>query len=206
MRWPREKCAYTSWCVETIDPSLSTNWQALFLDTAKEVGRGCHDYGQHNSHSARWQGSIQQGARLRGALGGCTASMPWTEARGHCIRKAIHSNWPMVTVVNCNKVTIGDLHRHPLQRSTIEMALALIMLHADNQQTKLLHDTRARDFRAPDSSILKVAIDSHPLFLARCCLGKVPGGAPFSQLHKGDGKIARTGHIMQIYKKNIQTN
>ena len=37
-------------------------------------------------------------------------------------------------------------------------------------------------------------------------LGKVPGGAPFSQLHKGDGKIARTGHIMQIYNKKIQTN
>ena len=37
-------------------------------------------------------------------------------------------------------------------------------------------------------------------FCARCCLGKVPGGAPFSQLHKGDGKIARTGQIMQIYK------
>ena len=43
-------------------------------------------------------------------------------------------------------------------------------------------------------------------FLARCCLGKVPGGASFSQLHKGDGKIARTGHIMQIYNKNIKTN
>ena len=43
-------------------------------------------------------------------------------------------------------------------------------------------------------------------FFARCCLGKVPGGAPFSQLHKGDGKIARTGQIMQIYNKNIQTN
>ena len=24
------------------------------------------------------------------------------------------------------------------------------------------------------------------LFFARCCLGKIPGGAPFSQLHKGD--------------------
>ena len=24
------------------------------------------------------------------------------------------------------------------------------------------------------------------LFFARCCLGKVPGGAPFSQLHKSD--------------------
>ena len=29
---------------------------------------------------------------------------------------------------------------------------------------------------------------------------------PFSQLHKGDDKIARTGHIMQIYNKNIKTN
>ena len=43
-------------------------------------------------------------------------------------------------------------------------------------------------------------------FFARCCLGKVPGGAPFSQLHKGDGKIARTGHVMQIYNQSIQTN
>ena len=24
------------------------------------------------------------------------------------------------------------------------------------------------------------------VFFARCCLGKVPGGAPFSQLHKSD--------------------
>ena len=28
-----------------------------------------------------------------------------------------------------------------------------------------------------------------PFFFARCCLGKVPGGASFSQLHKGDGNI-----------------
>ena len=35
------------------------------------------------------------------------------------------------------------------------------------------------------------------LFFARCCLGKVPGGVPFSQLHKGDGNIAWTGQIMQ---------
>ena len=38
-------------------------------------------------------------------------------------------------------------------------------------------------------------------FFARCCLDKVPSGTPFSQLHKGDGKIARTGHIVQIYKE-----
>ena len=43
-------------------------------------------------------------------------------------------------------------------------------------------------------------------FFARCCLGKVPGGAPFSQLHKGIGSITRTGQIMQVYKpKQIQT-
>ena len=43
-------------------------------------------------------------------------------------------------------------------------------------------------------------------FLARWCLGKVPGGAPFSQLHKGIGSITRTGQIMQVYKpKQIQT-
>ena len=29
-----------------------------------------------------------------------------------------------------------------------------------------------------------------PFFLALCCLGKIPGGAPFSQLHKG-GKQRR---------------
>ena len=44
-----------------------------------------------------------------------------------------------------------------------------------------------------------------PFFFARCCLGKVPGGAPFSQLHKGIGSITRTGQIMQVYKpKQIQ--
>ena len=43
-------------------------------------------------------------------------------------------------------------------------------------------------------------------FFARCCLGKVPGGAPFSQLHKGIGSIARTGQLMHFYKsKQIQT-
>ena len=43
-------------------------------------------------------------------------------------------------------------------------------------------------------------------FFARCCLGKVPGGAPFSQLHKGIGSITRTGQHMQLYKpKQIQT-
>ena len=43
------------------------------------------------------------------------------------------------------------------------------------------------------------------VFFARCCLGKVPGGAPFSQLHKGIGSITRTGQIMQVYKpKQIQ--
>ena len=43
-------------------------------------------------------------------------------------------------------------------------------------------------------------------FFARCCLGKVPGGAPFSQLHKGTGIITRTGQLMQLYKPNqIQT-
>ena len=35
-------------------------------------------------------------------------------------------------------------------------------------------------------------VEATDFFFARCCLGKVPGGAPFSQLHKGDGKIART--------------
>ena len=33
-------------------------------------------------------------------------------------------------------------------------------------------------------------------FFARCCLGKVPGGAPFSQLHKGIGSVTRTGHAI----------
>ena len=43
-------------------------------------------------------------------------------------------------------------------------------------------------------------------FFARCCLGKVPGGAPFSQLHKGIGSITRTGQLMHLYKsKQIQT-
>ena len=28
--------------------------------------------------------------------------------------------------------------------------------------------------------------DPRTIFFARCCLGKIPGGAPFSQLHKGD--------------------
>ena len=45
-----------------------------------------------------------------------------------------------------------------------------------------------------------------PFFFARCCLGKVPGGSPFSQLHKGIGSITRTGQLMQLYKpKQIQT-
>ena len=34
-------------------------------------------------------------------------------------------------------------------------------------------------------------------FFARCCLGEVPGGAPFSQL-----KIARTGQIMRLCGSN----
>ena len=40
-------------------------------------------------------------------------------------------------------------------------------------------------------------------FFAQCCLGKVPGGAPFSQLHKGIGSIARTGQLMQLYKSQL---
>ena len=40
-------------------------------------------------------------------------------------------------------------------------------------------------------------------FLARCCLGKVPGRAPFSQLNKGD-IIARTGHNLHTYNKQIR--
>ena len=31
---------------------------------------------------------------------------------------------------------------------------------------------------------------SHSFFFALCCLGKIPGGAPFSQLHKS-GKLSR---------------
>ena len=47
---------------------------------------------------------------------------------------------------------------------------------------------------------------SSVFFFARRCLGKVPGGAPFSQLHKGIGSIARTGQLMHFYKsKQIQT-
>ena len=48
---------------------------------------------------------------------------------------------------------------------------------------------RATEFRA-----------TQLFFFAQCCLGKVPGGAPFSQLHKGNGIIARTGQIVQLYK------
>ena len=36
-------------------------------------------------------------------------------------------------------------------------------------------------------------------FFARCCLGKVPGGAPFSQPHKGIGSITRTGQLMRLF-------
>ena len=37
------------------------------------------------------------------------------------------------------------------------------------------------------------------------CLGEVPGGVPFSQLHKGIGNIVRTGQHMQSCKpKQIQ--
>ena len=43
-------------------------------------------------------------------------------------------------------------------------------------------------------------------FFARCCLGKVPGGAPFSQLHKGHGIITRTGQLMQLYKSKTNSN
>ena len=64
-------------------------------------------------------------------------------------------------------------------------------------------------------------------FVALCCLGKIPGGAPFSQLHKGGfffllyaawvrsraerpsvsytkvvSKVARTGHNLQFTKMN----
>ena len=42
------------------------------------------------------------------------------------------------------------------------------------------------------------------LLVAACV--KVPGGASFSQLHKGTGIITRTGQLMQLYKpKQIQT-
>ena len=44
------------------------------------------------------------------------------------------------------------------------------------------------------------------LFFARCCLGKVPGGAPFSQLHKGIGSITRTGQLMRLYKPKTNSN
>ena len=42
------------------------------------------------------------------------------------------------------------------------------------------------------------------LFFARCCLGKVPGGAPFSQLHKGDRHNREDRPYLHSYKKQIQ--
>ena len=40
-----------------------------------------------------------------------------------------------------------------------------------------------------ESSVLRSQLNIS-FFFALCCLGKIPGGAPFSQLHKG-GKQSR---------------
>ena len=51
-------------------------------------------------------------------------------------------------------------------------------------------------------------------FVALCCLGKIPGGAPFSQLHKGGffffalcclGKIPGGAPISQLHKGGKQS-
>ena len=38
--------------------------------------------------------------------------------------------------------------------------------------------------------VVKLDVNRSRFFFARCCLGKIPDGAPFSQLHKG-GKQSR---------------
>ena len=48
--------------------------------------------------------------------------------------------------------------------------------------------------------VFVLVLFSRFFFFARCCLGKVPGGAPFSQLHKGIGSITRTGQLMHLYR------
>ena len=43
-------------------------------------------------------------------------------------------------------------------------------------------------------------------FFALCCLGKIPGGAPFSQLHKS-GKRSRVDRpYLAIYKDELKQN
>ena len=54
--------------------------------------------------------------------------------------------------------------------------------------------------------IVSVCVVCFPFFFARCCLDKVPGGAPFNQLHKGDGKIARTISCKYTTKTFKQTS
>ena len=50
---------------------------------------------------------------------------------------------------------------------------------------------------------LGVVVEAVVIFFARCCLGKIPGGAPFSQLHKGD-KQSRTDTPKLANNKQIK--
>ena len=42
------------------------------------------------------------------------------------------------------------------------------------------------------------------LFFAQCCLGKIPGGAPFSQLHKGDKQSHMDRPKLAKYKNKFK--
>ena len=96
---------------------------------------------------------------------------------------------------------------------TAEMLLGQIMMHLRGVRASTIRQKHRIDHpwhprrgnlerekaeRGRESSLC--LLQPGAFFFARCCLGKVPGGAPFSQLHKGIGNIVRTGQHMQLYK------
>ena len=72
------------------------------------------------------------------------------------------------------------------------------------RSTELEESSECAGWRSPRTHALQPLRLEAVFFFARCCLGKVPDGAPFSQLYKGIGSITRTDQLMQFSGWKLQ--
>ena len=86
------------------------------------------------------------------------------------------------------KTTVPCTGELDAQGQTLHASLPSHIREVVNATRLLLFKRLLKRFAYPDLDVVEFM---RSFFFARCCLGKILGGAPFSQLHKGD-KQSRT--------------